>query len=348
MYMDIYLNKRGNQMNERNCKFCGKTFMPKTNNQLYCEGPHFMKCPICDKQYQVNNNNKLKYLPTACSYKCRTIKRTETSLEKYGCIAPGNNPEARKKASETMMKNFGVPYAMMSPEIKKKSKETLLKKYDVDNIMKSKEFAKKYRKSKQIKKSSENKSNRILIPIEHRIYARNCKLFVLYQEYAQEFLNQYSIYPVDNEKKLHLGLLYQNELIQIMSFREYKENKKYDYELVHLCTKPGYQIIGGASKLFYFATHQYEMNNIVAFCDLSKFQGNVFEKIGMHKVKNIPPVKYWSMDDICIPHSAIDKKFILDMFGIKLKSKSDIEDIMMDSLWIPIYDCGHTIFEYIK
>lgn len=334
-------------MNKKICKFCNKEFIPKTNNQIYCKGPHYMNCPICNKKYIITNNEKLKNSPTACSYTCRTIKRTQTSLKKYGCTAPGNNPEARKKASQTMINTLGVPYAMMSPKVREKSKKTLLKKYGVDNIMKSKQFVTMLKKRKQVKQVvSNNQYKQLNIPIKHKIYARNCKLFVLYQDYAKEFLNQYSIYPINNEKKLHLGLIYQDELIQIMSFRKYENDDKYDYELVHLCTKPGYQIIGGASKLFHFATHQYEMNNIIAFCDLSKFQGDVFEKIGMKKIDTLPPIKYWSVDDIAIPHSAIDKKFIFDIFGIKLKSKSNIEELMLKHGWLPIYDCGQAVYEY--
>lgn len=535
-------------LNTRKCAYCGKEFQPKSNRNIYCKGPHYMNCPVCNKQYLVTNNDKLKNPPTACSYQCRTVLRTQTSLKKYGCTAPGNNPEARQKASKTMMKNLGVPYAMMSEKVQEKSKKTLIERYGVDNIGKNEEIRNKrmeterknhggvlafntpesydkrrktileryeaeiwsipqfrdkckqtmlqkygaehmmqvselkqkqqesifnhygvksafkspeirekckqtmlkrygvenaayseelmkkaeqtmlerYGKSKRQSKINEQFSNildnydishsmeyfldrrwfdikienenilieidptythncignhwgpgldinyhkmktqiannhnfrcihiwdwddsekiaRMLVPIKHKIYARNCKLFVLYQDYAQEFLNQYCIYPVDNHKKLHLGLVYQNELIQIMSFREYKGSKKYDYELVHLCTKPEYQIIGGASKLFHFATHEYEMNNIIAFCDLSKFTGNVFAKIGMWKIKNIPPIKYWSIDDIFIPDSIIDNKFIFETFGIQINSKSEIENIMMNSPWIPIYDCGHDVY----
>lgn len=118
---------------KRICQYCGEEFIPQSNNQIYCKRPHYMTCPACGKQYLVANNEKLKKPPTACSYPCRVIMTRRTSLEKYGTKAPGNNPEARKKARLTMMEHLGVPYALQSQEVREKSKETCLKKYGVEN-----------------------------------------------------------------------------------------------------------------------------------------------------------------------------------------------------------------------
>lgn len=83
------------------CAFCGKPFVRRGPSQLYCKGPHYRICPICGKEYEEKNNENLKRPPHACSYECRAKKSKATSLEKYGCNAPGNNDEARKKAKAT-------------------------------------------------------------------------------------------------------------------------------------------------------------------------------------------------------------------------------------------------------
>lgn len=33
----------------KKCKECGKLFMPTSNKQKYCSGPHFRPCPVCGK-----------------------------------------------------------------------------------------------------------------------------------------------------------------------------------------------------------------------------------------------------------------------------------------------------------
>lgn len=44
---------------ERNCAACGKLFVPNSGKQIYCKGPHFQKCPVCGKNVEITNNEKL-------------------------------------------------------------------------------------------------------------------------------------------------------------------------------------------------------------------------------------------------------------------------------------------------
>lgn len=124
------------------CERCGEEFEAEKIRGKYprfCPKDHYDNCPICGKSYVVRRDS-LDKPPVCCSYKCRSIMCRRTSLEKYGCLAPGNNPEARKKASETMMKKLGVPYAQMNKDVRDKSKNTLVNKYGVDNIAKNPEY----------------------------------------------------------------------------------------------------------------------------------------------------------------------------------------------------------------
>lgn len=113
------------------CQYCGNEF-EGTERKKYCKGPHYIICPICGSSRLAKYKSQLEK-PTACSYACRVKATQKTSMERYGCIAPGNNPEARKKAKATCMKNHGVPYALQSKEIRDKGIETNLKKYGVTN-----------------------------------------------------------------------------------------------------------------------------------------------------------------------------------------------------------------------
>ena len=121
----------------RICKFCGKEYKPNSSYQIYCKNPHYRICPVCGKEYQETNNEKLKFPPTACSQECKFKRIRKTSLEKYGVVAPGNNPEAREKSRKTMQERYGVDYAMQSDKIREKSKESLVEKYGVDNAQKN-------------------------------------------------------------------------------------------------------------------------------------------------------------------------------------------------------------------
>ena len=130
----------------KQCEYCGKQFNARSDRERICNFEHTSKCPICGKE-RILSKEQARYVlehgESACSYECRVKRTQQTSIEKYGCKAPGNNPEARIKASQTMLKNLGVPYAMMNTHVKAKSIETNLMKYGVDNAGKSQEIIEK-------------------------------------------------------------------------------------------------------------------------------------------------------------------------------------------------------------
>lgn len=538
-------------MNPKKCAYCGEEFIPRSNHAIYCKRPHYMVCPVCGKKYLVTNNDKLKFPPTACSYPCRTILRTRTSIEKYGCTAPGNNPEARKKASETMMKNLGVPYAMMSSEIREKSKETLLKKYGVDNVGKNKEIREKrmqteranhngmlafntpqsYEKRKEtvltkygcevwshpevrkkiretmveryghehlmqveelkakqqatmlerygvkyafaspeikekIKKTMlerygvENasyseelcrkadqttlerygvhrrtsktnqqfhtmlESNEICSEEEHflqgkwfdfcieelkifievnptythnfignhwgdgvpvdyhlnrtklakefgyrcihvwqwddwnkiialvvprnHIYARKCKILKLYPSTANKFLQENDIHGSRKSQVICFGLVYEDELVQVMTFGRPRYDKKYDVELLRLCTKQRLQVVGGASKLFKFAMEYIDPDSVISYCDISKFSGDVYEKLGMNLIRTTPPQEIWSKGKEYVTANLLRQRGYDQLFKTDYGKGVSNEQLMLDNGWLPVFDCGQQVWEYKK
>lgn len=129
------------------CEYCGKEFEAKSSLQRFCNDIHYVTCPVCGNVRQAKNKDELSRImktgQTACSYKCRAKRTKQTSINKYGCSAPGNNPTAREKAKRTMIDKFGVPYSLMSGEMKEKIKNTMKDRYGVDNPSKSKEILEK-------------------------------------------------------------------------------------------------------------------------------------------------------------------------------------------------------------
>ena len=55
------------ELSEKKCKLCGKTFMPRTLRQTYCDDIHTSKCKICGKEFVVNNKY---HIPNTCSMRC--------------------------------------------------------------------------------------------------------------------------------------------------------------------------------------------------------------------------------------------------------------------------------------
>ena len=124
----------------KKCKMCGLEFTPNSSHQIYCKRAHYMICPICGKSYLETNVEKFKRPPTACSKECKVKRIQQTSIDRYGILTPGNNPNARKKSKQTMRDKYGVDYAQQSKAIKQKSINTYLDRYGVDNPQKNKQI----------------------------------------------------------------------------------------------------------------------------------------------------------------------------------------------------------------
>ena len=180
-----------------------------------------------------------------------------------------------------------------------------------------------------------------------KIYARKCSIYRLNLDVAKKFLDSYHFQGSCRGQLLCLGLVHNNELYQFMTFGKSRYDKKYSVELLRLCTKPGYTVVGGASKLFKFATEDYGLNNIISYCDLSKFTGDVYEQLGMKLVRTTPPQEVWSKGNKKITANLLRQRGYDQLFGTNFGKGTSNEELMLKDGWLPVYDCGQRVYEYI-
>lgn len=441
------MKEKGVKLSPRNCKFCGKEFIPNSAKQVYCKGTHIRICPICGKEYIEDNVENLKRPEVACSYKCRAESTRKTSLDKYGTVAPGNNKEAREKSKKTMLDRYGVEYAMQSEELRDKAKAALIEKYGVDNASKSQElvdkrietniqrhghpaafmlpenqshspisktnkrFAEKlerigihyifekrvhhkyydlylpdlntlieidptythnsyhnhyldsgldkyYHRDKS-KLAEENGYRCIHIfdwddqdlivemlnPNKHIIGARECEIYRLNNSVGNKFLSQYHFNGTGRLQILYLGLIYKSEVVQVMSFGKSRYNTNHSNELIRMCNHPKYKVLGGFEKLFRYATVNYGINDMITYCDYSKFSGLSDINLGMNFVKTNPPSLIWSRENNRITEHMIIQVGFENLLE-KVDKLQDKDMNMLDNGWLPIYDCGKRVYSY--
>ena len=180
------------------------------------------------------------------------------------------------------------------------------------------------------------------------IYARKCKIYKLKKSVGDTFLSKYHLQGTCRGQLAYFGLIYNDKLYQIMTFGKSRYDKKYSVELLRLCTKPGYTVIGGASKLFNYAIKMFELDNIISYCDIAKFNGDVYNNIGMKYVKNSPPQIVWSKDDKKITSNLLRQRGYDHLFKTNYGKNTNNEVLMFNNGWLPVYDCGQAVYEYKK
>ena len=179
-----------------------------------------------------------------------------------------------------------------------------------------------------------------------RIYARKCEIWKINKDIGDQFLSENHIQGACRGQILYLGLVHDGELVELMTLGKSRYNKNYDVELLRMCSKKGYEVVGGASKLFSYATSEYGLSNIISYCDASKFSGDVYEKIGMKFLTWTEPQEIWSKGTQKITANLLRARGYDQLFGTNYGKGTSNDQLMLEHGWLPVYDCGQRVYVY--
>lgn len=184
------------------------------------------------------------------------------------------------------------------------------------------------------------------------VFARKCQIREVVKEEAVKFINTIHIQGYA-ESKINIGLYYEEELVSVMTFDKPRYNKKYQYELIRYCSK--YNVIGGAEKIFKYFIMAFSPESVVSYCDLSKFNGDTYKKLGFFKIRDSSPSLHWyNMKTHC--HYS-DSLIRLKGFSRIVHHCEPSEDncdtddnyqLMLAEGFLPVYDCGQATYIWTK
>ena len=122
---------------------------------------------------------------------------------------------------------------------------------------------------------------------DSRIYARKCKVRRITPTLANKFLEKNHLQGCDNSS-CQYGLMYEHELVAVMTFGKPRFNKNYDWELIRYASQLGIQVIGGASKLLakFMKNHS---GSIVSYADRRYSDGRLYDAIGFRLIGKSSP-----------------------------------------------------------
>lgn len=189
-----------------------------------------------------------------------------------------------------------------------------------------------------------------LLSSKTNVGARKCELKEVPIDVCDLFLNQNHLQNTCRKQLVRLGLYYQGELIQVMTFGKPRYNKNYEWELLRLCTKANYNIIGGAEKLFNYFLNTYKPDSIISYCDISKFTGSVYSKLGFKLKATSKHSRHWyniktkqHITDNFLRQKGFDK-----LFNANYGKGTDNDELMREHNFVEIYDCGQSTYIYEK
>ena len=188
-----------------------------------------------------------------------------------------------------------------------------------------------------------------LISPKEKCYARNCDLREVSKLDCDKFLYENHLQNSCRGQSYRFGLYYKNNLIQLITFGKPRYNKNYQYELLRLCTKSGYIVVGGAEKLFNHFVKTINPKSIISYCDNSKFSGDVYQRLGFCLYSYGKPTCHWyntktkeHVTDNLLRQNGFDRLFG-DRYGYFGKGTSNTQ-LMIEHNFVSIYDAGQSTF----
>ena len=129
-----------------------------------------------------------------------------------------------------------------------------------------------------------------------------------------------------------------------MTFGEPRYNKKYNYELLRLCTKSNYKVIGGASRLFKYFIKVYQPKSIISYCDNSKFDGSIYKFLGFELKDFGGPSKHWFNGERHITDNLLRQRGFDQLFNMNYGKGTSNEELMKEYGFVEIYDSGQSTY----
>ena len=188
--------------------------------------------------------------------------------------------------------------------------------------------------------------SRIIKLPNKKLFARKCELREIKNKECKEFLekNHLQGYAVAS---VNIGLFFENQLVQLMSFKHARYDKKIEWENIRCCNLIGTTIIGGVHKIWKYFVKSYSPKSVVSYCDSRWFTGETYKKLNF-SLKRINPPQYWYITgrDKRVHRSCFMKKRCLKLLpkdmGLEKLTEKELtqEFIGLNKIW----DCGQQVW----
>lgn len=194
----------------------------------------------------------------------------------------------------------------------------------------------------------ENVLNSVLLS-EQIIDYSQCSMYNIYIKVANQFLDEYDPKGKCKGRKIYpLGLIYEGELVQVMVVGKPEYNSHHSVEILRICTKPGFEIIGGTQAMFRFYTEALELDDIIAYVDLAKSSSRAYTNMGFEFQYEVRPQKWWVKDSQKLKDDRLLYNGYAKLFNKEKTTNLTDEEMMISDGWMPIYDCGRAMYKYQK
>lgn len=175
----------------------------------------------------------------------------------------------------------------------------------------------------------------------NKLYARKCIVQELTAKQTKEFMDKNHI-SGNAVAKVNLGLLFEGQLMQVVSFKKPRFTVEADWELIRFASETGYNVIGGFQKLLSHFRSTY-VGSILSYCDKRYGTGKVYSLAGFEHIRTTEPGYFWTNGGKCLTRYQTQKSKLKTLLGSKFIDGTEDES-MFAAKYRKFWDCGHKVF----
>lgn len=178
-----------------------------------------------------------------------------------------------------------------------------------------------------------------------RIYARKCEVRRVDYNDIREFLAENHLQGTVTSP-INYALYYEDELVEVMTFKRPRFAKDYDFELLRLCTKKGSTVVGGASKLFSAFLREHPKTSVISYANRRWSRGDVYRQLGFDLLKVSAPNYWYVRGDEVLSRYQAQKHKLPQLLGESFDPELSESENMQQAGFERIYDCGNLVFGF--
>lgn len=172
-----------------------------------------------------------------------------------------------------------------------------------------------------------------------RIPARKCKVVNVTTSAAREFIDAYHLQGFTGSS-YYYGLEYNNELVMILTLKKSRYDKSDSIEIIRVCSKHGYSVVGGLSKLLSHSLKNHKGYDIVTYCDAGISNASGYINAGMQLVDLGKPGYFWTDGNCVISRFQCQAKNLCKWLPNYNSSQSESENMFREK-YRRFWNCGN-------
>lgn len=187
-----------------------------------------------------------------------------------------------------------------------------------------------------------SKLNEIFHKNQENIRNEDCIIRIINNNEAYIFLNNNHI-KGGCKCDINYGLIYNNEIVSIMSFDLIGKNKQ--YELMQYCDKLNTNIVDGNTTLFKFVLSELRPSEIIYHSDRRFPQNDFIQNLGFKIVSKTKPNYFYVIGNKRVDKSLLSKSLLVENYNCPQSMSK--ESFYKAQKWYKIYDCGNIKYKMV-